>query len=183
MVGLVGVTGLSGSGKTTAAKHLSMLTGGQFLYLGQTVLNEVSARGLPDTPENERQVRMELRQNGPATLATPYVDWVAECLERGIPVFVDAIFNQKEFDLLASRVPSGSARLLAIQASFDIRSARLEHRSERPFNADELRKRDKTELEGLGTGTVIEAAKYAICNEGTLEEFCQQLAAFVSSCV
>ena len=183
MIGLVGVNGLAGAGKTTAATHLSTVTGGQYLYLGQTVLDEVLARGLSGTPDNESHVRIDLRQKkGPAALAIPYVEVVAECMKKGIPVFIDAIFNQEEFDLLASRVPSGFARLLAIDASFDIRSMRVAHRAERPFNADELLKRDKIEVEKLGTAAVIAAVKYRIRNERTLVEFYEGLAEFVSSC-
>src|SRR5271169_1533657 len=130
MVGLVGVTGLAGAGKTTAAAHLATVTGGHYLYLGQTVLDEVRARGLSGTPDDESHVRIDLRQKkGPAAFAMPYLEVVAECMEKGIPVFVDAIFKREEFDVLASRVPIGFARLLAIDASFDIRSARLAHRT------------------------------------------------------
>jgi dephospho-CoA kinase len=181
VVAFVGVTGLAGSGKTTAIEYLSKRTSGRGLYLGKTVLDEVRARGLPETRDSERQVRIDLRrEKGPAALVIPYADEVAECIENGIPVFVDAIFKQEEFDLLVSRVPSDSARLLAIEASFDIRSARLACRQERPFNAGELRKRDKTELEELGTAAVIAAAEYTIRNEETLDEFYRRLAAFVS---
>ncbi len=181
MVGFVGVAGLAGVGKTTAVEYLSGLTGGRVLYPGQTVLDEVRARRLLGTRDNERQVRIDLRrEKGPAALAMPYVDVVAECLGNGIPVFVDAIFTREEFDLLTSRIPSGSARLLAIDASFAIRCARLACRPERPFNADELRERDKTELERLGTGAVIEAAECRIRNEETLDEFYRRLVAFVS---
>ena len=183
MIGLVGVTGLAGAGKTTAATRLSTVTGGQYLYLGQAVLDEVRARGLSGTPDDESHVRIDLRQKkGPAAFAIPYVEVVAECMEKGIPVFVDAIFKQEEFDLLASRVPSGIARLLAIDASFDIRRTRLERRAKRPFNADELRKRDKFELGELGTGAVIAAAKSGIHNERTFDEFYAGLAEFVRSC-
>ena len=181
-VGFVGVTGLAGAGKTTAVGHLIKLTGGHGIYLGQTVLDEVRARGLPETRENERQVRIDLRQKGPEALAIPYVDKVTECLENGISVFVDAILTQAEFDLLTSHVPSGSARLLAIEASFDVRSRRLKSRQERPLTPDELRKRDNTELERLGTRAVIESANCTIHNEETLGEFYRQLAAFVSCC-
>ena len=182
MVGFVGMTGLAGAGKTTAIDHLTSLTKGRVLYLGQTVLDEVRARGLPETRENERLVRIDLRRDkGPAALAIPYIDLVAECVGKGIPVFVDAILTQGEFDVLASRVPSGCAHLLAIEASFDIRSTRLASRAKRPLNADELRERDKTELEGLGTGAVIEAAEHTIRNEATFDDFYQRLGAFVSS--
>jgi dephospho-CoA kinase len=183
VVGLVGITGLAGAGKTTAIDHLRSLTEGRILYLGQTVLDEVRARGLPETRENERLVRIKLRRdNGPAALAIPYIDLVAECVGKGIPVLVDAILSQGEFEVLASRVPSGCAHLLAIEASFDIRITRLGSRPKRPLNADELRERDKTELEGLGTGAVIEAAEHTIRNEETFDEFYQRLGAFVSSC-
>ncbi len=183
MVGFVGMTGLAGAGKTTAIDHLRSLTKGRVLYLGQTVLDEVRARGLPETRENERLVRIDLRRDkGPAALAIPYIDLVAECVGKGIPVFVDAILTQGEFDVLASRVPSGCAHVLAIEASFDIRRTRLASRPKRPLNADELRERDKTELEGLGTGAVIEAAEHTIRNEETFDDFYQRLGAFVSSC-
>lgn len=181
MIGFVGVSGLAGAGKTTAVEYLSKLASGRVLYLGQTVLDEVRARGLPTTRDNERRVRIELRcENGPAALAMPYVDTVAECLGNGIPVFVDAIFTREEFDVLTSRVPSGSARLLAIDASFDIRCTRLACRPERTFNADELRQRDKTELEVLGTAAVIAAAEYTIRNEQTKDDFYRVLKTFMS---
>jgi dephospho-CoA kinase len=183
VVGFVGVAGLAGAGKTTAIDRLMSLTGGQALYLGRTVLDEVRARGLPETRENERLVRIDLRrEKGPAALAIPYIALVADCVGKGVPVFVDAILTQGEFDVLASRVPSGCAHLLAITASFEIRSIRLASRPGRPLNADELRKRDKTELEVLGTGAVIESAEYAIRNEESLDEFYRRLAAFASSC-
>ena len=182
-IGLVGVTGLAGVGKTTAAKYLSNSTGGRYFYLGQTVLDEVRLRGLPETPESERQVRIDLRtKNGPEALVLPYLDEVAERLGNGIPVFVDAIFNQEELNLLRSRVPTGQARLLAIDASFDIRLTRLVSRPERPFNTDELRKRDKYEQEVLGTSSVIASADGTISNERTFKEFYARLEEFVSRC-
>lgn len=183
MIGLVGVTGLAGAGKTTAVKYLETLTSGCVLYLGRTVIDGVRARGLPETRENERQVRIELRrENGPAALAIPYVDVAVECLGNRIPVFVDAIFIQEEFDLFRSRVPNGPARLLAIDTSFATRQKRLACRSERTFNAEELRERDNTELKVLRTDVVIAAADYTISNEQTLEEFYCRLAEFVTRC-
>jgi dephospho-CoA kinase len=183
VTGLVGVTGLAGVGKTTAAEYLSNLTGGRYLYLGQTVIDGVRARGLPQTRENERQVRIDIRrENGQAALAIPYVVEVADCLGNGIPVFVDAIFTREEFDLLRSRIPDGPARLLAINASFDIRLTRLACRPERTFSADELRKRDDTETKVLRTDAVIAAADSTISNEQTFEEFYSRLAEFVRTC-
>jgi dephospho-CoA kinase len=183
VVGLVGVTGLAGSGKTTAIEELLPLTSGRRLYLGQTVIDEVCARGLSGTRDDERSVRIDLRRKkGLAAFAMPYAEVVAECFRNQIPVFVDAILTQEEFSLLAPRVPNGCAHLLAIEASFDIRSARLASRPKRPINAGELRERDNYEVKELGTDAVIAAAEYTIRNEGTRDEFYRQLAAFVNSC-
>ncbi len=183
MIGLVGVTGLAGVGKTTAAEYLSKFTDGRYFYLGQTVLNEVVARGLSQTRENERRVRIELRgEKGLAAFVMPYVDEIADCLSNDVPVFIDAIFVQAEFDLLRSSVPNCPARLLAIDAPLVTRQARLAQRSERPFTTDELQKRDSTELQELGTGAVIAAAEHRISNEQTFDVFYAKLADFVSHC-
>jgi dephospho-CoA kinase len=181
VIGLVGITGLAGAGKTTAVKYLSTLTSGRALYFGQTVLDEVRARGLPETRESERQVRIDLRrEKGPGALAIPYVDEVARCIANRVPVFVDAIFIRDEFDLLTSRVPAGAAELLAIEASFAVRQIRLGLRPERKFSPEELQKRDDTELKELRTDAVIAAADYKISNEQTFEEFYRRLAEFVT---
>jgi dephospho-CoA kinase len=175
------VTGLAGAGKTTAIKYFSSLTRGRNLYLGRAVLDEVQARGLSETPQNERDVRIDLRRNrGPAALALPYVETVAECLANEIPVFVDAIYTQEEFGVLSSCFPKRSAHLLAIEASFAVRSARLAKRPERTYSCDELRERDKTELDTIGTAAVIAAAEYKIHNDESLEEFYRGLAAFLN---
>ena len=60
-------------------------------------------------------------KNGPAALAIRYAERVTELIASGVPVFVDAIFLQAEFDVLKSRVPLADAHLLAIDASFDLR--------------------------------------------------------------
>jgi dephospho-CoA kinase len=180
---VIGVAGLAGAGKTTAVRYLSQSSGGRIVYLGEAVIEEVRARGLSETRENERKVRIELRhENGPAALAMVYADRVSECITNGISVFIDAIFTQPEFDLFKSLAPEGEAHLLAIEASFELRLARLERREERSFDRNELEERDKTELDKLGTGAVISAAEHSICNERSLEQFYQRLAAFLDLC-
>ena len=183
VVGLVGVTGLAGAGKTTAVGYFSDLTSGRILYLGETVLSEVRARGLPQTPQNERDVRMDLRRKkGQAALALPFVDIVAECVASRIPVFVDAIYTKEEFNTLRSPCSKRGAHLLAIDASFRVRSTRLAARQERPYSCAELRERDKIELERLGTSAVMAAADHTISNEQSLDEFHRKLSAFLHLC-
>ena len=111
MVGLVGVTGLAGAGQNDRGNSSFDRNRWSVIFLGQTVLYGVHARGLSGTPDDESHVRIDLRRKkGPSAFAIPYLEVVAECIGKGIPVFVDAIFKLEEFDLLASRAPSGFAR-------------------------------------------------------------------------
>lgn len=158
-------------------------TRGERIYLGEIVLNQVRERGLPETPENERKVRMDLRsEKGPEALAHLYADRVVKHLGNGIPVFIDAIFTGEEFEFLGSRIPNYPARLLAIDASFPVRTLRLASREKRPLTADELQKRDDTERNALRTDRVIANADFKICNEGTFNDFYRQLSEFLVRC-
>jgi dephospho-CoA kinase len=169
---VIAVSGLAGSGKTTAITFLARLCGGEPIYLGGTILDVVRDRNLPQTRESERIVRIELReQHGPAVLVKLNAEVILRRLDKGIPVLVDAIFNIEELDLLQSVLAAYPLYLISMSSSFELRYQRLQSRSERPFSEAELRARDQTELETLGTARVLAAATYSIANEGPLEGF------------
>src|SRR5438067_2069119 len=95
---LIAVTGLSGAGKTTAISWLANSGVGEKVYLGQSVLDEVRARGLPPGPQSERQVRLDLRNEfGAGILARRAVSKVKDYLDSGTNVLVDAIFEHEEY--------------------------------------------------------------------------------------
>jgi dephospho-CoA kinase len=52
---LVALAGLSGAGKTTAADYFSAAGLAERLYVGEEVLNEIRAQGLPGGPDTERK--------------------------------------------------------------------------------------------------------------------------------
>src|SRR4029453_18710221 len=56
------LVGMPGAGKTLCAKHLEAKGYFQFRF-GGIVVGEVTRRGWPITPENERIVREELRRD------------------------------------------------------------------------------------------------------------------------
>src|SRR5688572_30391696 len=115
MAYLVGVSGLAGAGKTTAVKHLANVADGVVIYLGEAVLQEVRQRGLEETRENERLIRLELRQlEGPDALVKRCADRVRDSLNDKVPVFIDAIFHRAEFECLKSYCPEVSAFLVGI---------------------------------------------------------------------
>jgi dephospho-CoA kinase len=177
---LVAVAGLAGVGKTTAVEFLSGLCSGEVVYLGAGVLESVQRLRLPETPESERTVRLELRKKrGPAAFAELKADRILELLEGGVPVMVDSIFVRAEFDLLTSRAYSFSAHLLAITASLPIRCARLATRNDRPLSRLQVEERDRLEIEVLGIGEVLAAATRTISNNGILSEFHERLTEFL----
>jgi dephospho-CoA kinase len=179
MAFLIAVAGLSGAGKTTAIDHFKSLGLGQKVYLGDTVLNEVRARGLSPGPENERLVRLDFRsQHGPGALAVLAAPTIKALLNGSVNVLVDAIFEIEEYKHLQTCCESSTPVLLAIEASFETRARRLRLRAERPLTPEELKVRDNTEIATLGTGTAIAGAHYKIVNEGAIQDFQNDLERF-----
>ena len=172
MAFLIAVSGLSGAGKTTAVDHLKKLGLGEKVYLGDTVLDEVRARGLWPNSENERLVRLSLRsERGRGALATLAAPTVLALLRKGVNVLVDAIFEIEEYRHLETCCENSTPVLLAIEASFETRAHRLRLRVERPLTREELRIRDETEIDRLGTGAVMAGARYKIVNERSIRSF------------
>jgi dephospho-CoA kinase len=186
MTYLIAAAGLSGAGKTTGLQHLARMCDGQYVYLGQTVLEAVRDQGLPSSPENERKVRLALREkHGSAFLVKLIEQKITGYLKTGVAPLLDAIFNPEELDLVrsiaSSVLSSVPVYLLGVTAPFDVRCERLRSRRERPCTASELQARDKTELETLGTAEVLQAASHTIVNESSLEVYYQTLRDFLQS--
>jgi dephospho-CoA kinase len=179
MAFLIAVTGLSGAGKTTAVDYLKNVGVGEKVYFGDIVLNEVRARGLALTAENERSVRLDLRsQHGLGALAIRAGPIVTGLLNDGLNLLVDAIFAIEEYQHLQTCCGNSTPVLLAIEASFETRSRRLLSRAERPLTPEELRIRDQTEIANLGTGKAIAAAHHRIVNEESIQTFYGNLKQF-----
>jgi dephospho-CoA kinase len=148
--------------------------------MGQTVLKAVQEQGLPKSPENERMVRLALREkHGPGALVKLNAGKIIGYLKTGVPVFLDAIFNLEELDLIRSTALSVPVYLISITAPFDVRYERVKSRPDRPLTASELQARDKTELETLRTAEVLQAASHTIVNESSLEAYHQGLREFL----
>jgi dephospho-CoA kinase len=176
MTFLTAVTGLSGVGKTTAIGHFESLGLGQRVYLGEEVLKEVNLRGLARNPENERSVRLTIREDeGPAVRATPLIERI---LAMGTNVFVDAIFDLEEYQHLKESFAKCSFVLLGVRAKRETRAVRLAIRPERPLTFEELQIRDSTELTQLRTDKVMDQADHKIDNEDSLAAFQQALEQF-----
>lgn len=172
---LLGVTGYSGAGKTTAIDYVSQQTGAQRIYVGQLVSDEVIRRQLPPGPDSERKVRIEIRElHGMAGLAMFASDAVRAAIDRGNPVIIDAICCLEEIEFYRNRFDP-DAPLIAVEASFEIRALRTATRPLKPMSAEELIKRDELEIKKLRTDLAIQAATNSIDNSGNLDRLREQL--------
>ena len=172
---LIGFAGFGGAGKTTAIEYLEGQGFGRRVYLGQAVLDEIDLRGLKRSPSVEQDVRTELRgKYGPSVFGNRAAAHIAEILSIGERVLVDAIFNIEEYRRLQSCGQTRSV-LVAIDASFETRSRRILERHERRYTGDELRERDRTETEKLGTSSVLQLAEFTVSNESSLADFQRNL--------
>jgi dephospho-CoA kinase len=176
---LLGVTGYSGAGKTSAIEYLAARSGANRIYVGQLVADEVTARGLPPGADSEKTVRVGLRDlHGMAGLAVLVTPAIRANFALGRSVLIDAICSLEEIDYYRETFDA-SAVLVSILASFDIRAERVAVRSEKTMTREKLVERDELENIVLRTNLVIEAAEIKICNEGDLPELHEQLDAHV----
>ncbi|MBY3168696.1 AAA family ATPase [Rhizobium laguerreae] len=176
---LIGISGLSGAGKSTATTMLAALSGGKSVYVGQVVLDEIKALGLEQTRENERRVRLDIREReGGAGLLRRKRNEILSALANGQSVFVDAILSPDEWFELEMMHKVGT-RLLIMDADFETRAARLTARNTRPFSRDDLIRRDDTEQAALRIEDLDKDASIRIENIGPLDHLERCLASFL----
>ncbi len=173
---VIGLVGLSGTGKSEASRILTEIGGLTIVYFGDVVLTEVRARGLDVVPENERRVREQLRASeGMAVMARRKLPEIRRGLDSTGKVLIDGIYSYAELKLL--RAEFGDALIIiAIHAAKSVRAARLAGRPVRPLTRAEMEARDAAEVERLEKAQPIALADYHVVNDGTLEELKSALA-------
>jgi dephospho-CoA kinase len=156
---LLGVTGYSGAGKTSAIEHITARSGANRIYVGQLVADEVIARGLQPGADSERTVRVDLRElhgmEGLAVLVSPAI---RANFALGRSVVIDAVCSLEEL-FYYRKTFDASAALVSILASFDVRADRVALRSEKAMTREKLVERDEIENNVLRTDLAIEAAE------------------------
>lgn len=154
---------MPGAGKSLCARHLEVR--GYFQYrFGSIVVDEVSRRGLPLNPENERLVREEFRSNeGMDAIAKRALPILKSALERQNCIVIDGLYSWSEYRTLRGEL-GGELTVVAIVSERALRYARLAERPERPLNAAEAELRDYQEIERLEKGGPIALADYTLLN-------------------
>ena len=172
------LVGMPGSGKTLCAKHLESRGFFQFRF-GGIVTDEVSRRGQPITPENERVVREEFRaQEGMDAIAKRALPHLEAALKTHDNIIIDGLYGFSEYKLLRSELGADMV-VVAIVCSRSGRHERLTTRPDRPLTVAEAERRDYQEIEKLEKGGPIAIADYFLSNDGSPQETLDQLNALL----
>jgi len=159
------IVGYAGSGKTTAIEAIRDL--GLVVTMGDVVRNEAKKRNLEPSGKNIGRMAKELREKeGPGIIAEKCVDLIKNKDERVI--IVDGVRSISEVNVFRQfwKFP-----IIAIVVSEHERFNRLfeRGRSDDPKNLNDLKERDKREIQ-FGLKEVIENADYKIQNNSTIED-------------
>ena len=173
---LVGVTGMSGSGKATI-KQIAEAMEYSTVIMGDEVREEAKRRSLEPTPENLGAIMLKLREEeGLATIAKRCIPKI-ENTKSNI-VIIDGVRSLAEVEEFKRH--SKNFTLIAVYASPKTRFQRLFHRerSDAPRSWQTFVERDLREL-NIGLGDAIAMADYMIVNEGTKEQIRQKAREFL----
>jgi dephospho-CoA kinase len=159
---------MAGAGKSAVSGYLREL-GWLLVYFGGVTLAELDARGLPHTPENEKQVREELRQqHGKDAFAKLCLPKIKDSLAGG-PTVIDGLYSWAEYLFLQKNIPR-PMYVLAVCAARALRYARLAARPVRPLSPPEAQARDYAEIENLDKGGPIALADFTVINDSTQKD-------------
>lgn len=174
-VKILAVVGMSGSGKSVIVEHMTSL-GCPKVYFGGMVLEELERRGLERNAENERFVREDVRKRfGKDWVVRQVITATKNLIESGQRrIVLDGVYSYTEYKILKEEF-KGDVTFLAVVLPKKLRYKRVGERIERPFNGQEIRERDETEIANLEKGGPIAAADYYVMNDGSMEELCARV--------
>jgi len=172
------LVGMAGSGKTLCALHLQQRGFYQFRF-GGIVVDEVVRRGLEITPQNERTIREEFRnQEGMDAIAKRALPHLHAAAAQHNTIIIDGLYSFSEYKTLMQAF-GGDLILVAIVAERALRYARLNQRPERPLSAQEAEQRDWLEIERIEKGGPIAIADYTLLNNDSPEHLLRELDALL----
>ncbi len=173
---ILAIVGMPGTGKSTVVQTLVQDYRLPFLHFGNITIQEVRKRNLPETQDNEKKVRMELRaQYGMAAYAHLSIPIIREILEKQDTMLIDGLYSWSEYTLLRQSIQA-KILLICVISRRATRYHRLSIREYRPLTPEEAEKRDFAEIEALEKGGPIALCDYYLTNDASLEELQKSLA-------
>lgn len=166
---VVAIVGMAGSGKSELAQHLGS-KGFPVIRFGQVVIDEINRQRRDINPQNERDIREDLRRTeGMDVCARRSLSVIRLELERNSMVVIDGLYSWSEYRTLKQELGENLVVLLVF-TSRRVRYVRLQTRAERPLTLQEAEDRDFTEIENIEKGGPIAIADHILLNDGTKEE-------------
>jgi len=167
---ILAVLGLCGVGKSEVARIIKAQYGYSIVYFGGQITKEVARRGLLSGPENEREVREQLRADyGMDAVARLAKGEIADILAAGERVVIDGVYSQAAIEYIKATLPE-SISTLAVHSRKSHRYKRMERRPVRPLTPGQLDERDIREIAALDKATPIALADFHLVNDGTIDE-------------
>ncbi|MBQ6355225.1 AAA family ATPase [Candidatus Saccharibacteria bacterium] len=181
-VRIVAFVGMSGSGKSVAVDYMTE-KGWPKVYFGGMILKEMERRGIERTAESEKKFREMIRETeGKEWVVKQVIEEVRRLIEAGQKkIVLDGVYSWTEYKVLKKEFSEpGQITFVAIVEPKKMRYKRVAERIERPFNLQEIRDRDKSEIENLEKGGPIAAADYYVLNDGSIAELHERIAAVLA---
>ena len=170
---ILAIVGMCGSGKSIASDYL-VEKGWNKIYFGGVTMDELKKANLEVNPENERMMREKLRKEyGMGAFALLLLPKIEESVKT-FDTVLDGLYSWEEYLILKDKFKD-DLKVLCITASKDIRYDRLTKREIRPLTKEEAISRDYAEIENLAKGGPIAMADYYILNDGTVENYINDL--------
>ena len=170
-VKILAIVGMSGSGKSVVVDHLTNL-GLPKIYFGGMIYKEMEKRGIERTAdgESEKHFREMIRETeGKDWVVRQVIESTKNLIAAGQKrIVLDGLYTWTEYKILKKEFP-GQMTVLAVVVDKSIRHKRVAKRPERPFNAEEIQERDRSEVENLEKGGPIAMADYYLLNNDSVE--------------
>jgi len=167
---VLAICGFPGSGKSTAIDTIRNL--GSLIIMGDIIRNEAKKRKLEPTSENLGKIAKELRlKYGSNIIAEKCVDLINK--QNNNIIFIDGLRSMVEVNVFRKH---WKFPIIAIVLEEKRRFKRLfeRARSDDPKSIDDLKDRDKREIE-FGLEEVLNNADYTIKNDSTKEDLKERI--------
>ncbi len=165
--------GMPGSGKSEAVRFLNQKSF-KSVRFGEITEKKLLEKNLPDTPENEQQIRELLRKElGMDAYAKENEQKIKDLVSSNQLVVIDGLYSWEEYRYLKVHFPQ--LLLVHVYAEATIRYGRLVNRPVRPFSLEKAKIRDIAEIENLNKGGPIAIADFLVVNNTTVGDLYNQI--------
>lgn len=170
---IIAILGMCGSGKSIACEYFEN-KGYKKIYFGGITMDKLKEANIEVTPENEKEMREKIRKDyGMAAFAILSLPKIDEYLKTD-NVVIDGLYSWDELKVISEKYKD-NVTYISIVVDKDIRYKRLENREIRPFNNEQAKNRDITEIENISKAGPIAFSDYYILNNGSMEEYIKQI--------